>query len=61
MDYFNLCAEEWLLYKAGYIYEPVWQAWVNGMRQFGGDSKVKDLWRKERATGSYYGFEFPIE
>jgi len=33
IDYFNLCAEEWLFRKAGYIYDPVWTAWDNGMKQ----------------------------
>jgi hypothetical protein len=60
VDYFNLCAEEWLYYKAGYVYELVWQAWHRGMRQFGRDSRVAELWRRERQTESYYGFEFPI-
>jgi len=61
VDYFNLCAEEWLFYTAGYVYESVWQAWENGMRQFGRNSLVAELWERERQTESYYGFEFPIE
>jgi len=31
MDYFNLCAEEYLFYTAGYIDEQVWQSWARGM------------------------------
>jgi hypothetical protein len=58
MDYFNLCAEEWLFYEVGYIYEPVWQAWRNGMRQFARDARVVRLWQEERKTESYYGFDF---
>jgi hypothetical protein len=61
VDYFNLCAEEWLFYKAGYIYRPVWEAWRKGMRQFGRDHRVAALWREESQTESYYGFEFPVE
>ncbi len=61
VDYFNLCAEEWLFYKAGYIYEEVWQAWFNGMRQYGRDPRVARLWQEERRTESYYGLDFPIE
>lgn len=57
-DYFNLCAEEWLFYRAGYIYGPVWQAWCNGMRQFSKDARVLELWKEERGTESYYGFDF---
>jgi hypothetical protein len=59
VDYFNLCAEEWLFWRAGYIYDPVWVAWENGMKQFAKDPRVKELWLRERATNSYYGFEFP--
>jgi len=61
IDYFNLCAEEWLFYKAGYIYKPVWQAWRNGMKQFRDDPRVRSLWLSECKTESYYGFEFPVE
>lgn len=60
IDYFNLCAEEWVFRKAGYIYDPVWESWLNGMRQFGRDKRVAELWRQERKTNSYYGFEFPV-
>jgi hypothetical protein len=31
LDYFNLCAEEYLFYKEGYIYPEVWTAWCRGM------------------------------
>lgn len=59
IDYFNLCAEEWVFRKAGYIYDPVWRAWENGMRQYGRDGRVAKLWEDEKKSGSYYGFEFP--
>jgi hypothetical protein len=59
IDYFNLCAEEWLFRQGGYIYDPVWTAWENGMKQYGKDERVWELWQKERATQSYYGFELP--
>lgn len=59
IDYFNLCAEEWLFRKTGYIYDPVWNSWQNGMKQYGKDQRVKDLWLSERGSDSYYGFEFP--
>ena len=57
--YFNLCAEEWLFWKAGFIYEEVWRAWENGMKQYGRDPRVMALWEKEKKTDSYYGFKFP--
>lgn len=59
--YFNLCAEEWLFWRAGYIYDPVWEAWENGMKQYGRDRRVVDLWKQEEKTDSYYGFEFPSQ
>ena len=59
--YFNLCAEEWLFWRAGYIYDPVWKAWENGMKQYGRDRRVVDLWKNEEKTDSYYGFQFPSE
>ena len=59
IKYFNLCAEEWLFWRAGYIYDPVWRAWENGMKQYAHDPRVIALWEKERATDSYYGFDFP--
>jgi hypothetical protein len=59
VKYFNLCAEEWLFWRSGYIYDPVWRAWENGMKQYAPDPRVIALWKKECATDSYYGFEFP--
>jgi hypothetical protein len=56
--YFNLCAEEWLFWKAGYIYDPVWQAWQNGMKQYAKDPRVMSIWDREAKTESYYGFDF---
>lgn len=61
IDYFNLCAEEYLFYEMGYIYDCVWDAWYNGMKQFGNDMRVAELWKQEIQTDSYYDFEFPIE
>lgn len=54
-DYFNLCGEEYLFFKRGYIYRDVWKAWLNGMRIFYQNERIKELWTKELGTGSYYG------
>lgn len=59
IDYFNLCAEEYLFFEAGYIDSRVWNAWYNGMKQFGRDNRISELWRQEIQTSSYYGFQFP--
>jgi len=55
-DYFNLCGEEYLFYRQGYIYPEVWQAWYNGMKIFRKNPRIKKLWEEELATESYYGF-----
>jgi hypothetical protein len=60
IKYFNLCAEEFLFYRAGYIDETVWQAWCRGMAHYGEDSRFADIWRDEGGAELYYGFEFPI-
>jgi hypothetical protein len=60
IKYFNLCAEEWLFWRAGYIYDPVWNAWENGMKQYARDARVVALWQEELATDSYYGFKLPL-
>jgi hypothetical protein len=59
IEYFNLCAEEWLFWRMGYIDEVVWKAWENGMRQYSKDERVYELWAIEAGTDSYYGFVLP--
>ncbi|HEX7999932.1 MAG TPA: hypothetical protein VF528_16205 [Pyrinomonadaceae bacterium] len=56
-DYFNLCAEEFLFYKRGYIYEEVWQAWQNGMSYYIAFKRIGDKWKEEEKTNSYYGLK----
>jgi hypothetical protein len=55
-DYFNLCGEEYLYYKEGYIYPKVWQAWSNGMKIFFKNKRIREVWKRELLTDSYYGF-----
>lgn len=55
-DYFNLCAEEYLFYSAGYIDEQVWKAWTRGMAHFAADERIRHLWEEELRQESYYGF-----
>ena len=57
-DYFNLCAEEYLYYRKGYIYPEVWEAWLAGMKYFYDNPRIQALWDREIASGSYYGFNF---
>ena len=58
-DYFNLCGEEYLFYKQGFIYSEVWKAWCNGMKVFGKNKRIRELWQKEAQTDSYYALKFP--
>lgn len=55
-DYFNLCAEEYLFYKSGYIDQDVWLSWISGMKHFAQNGAVHSLWASELKGGSYYGF-----
>lgn len=57
-DYFNLCAEEFLFFRQGYIYLEVWVAWHNGMRFFlDNDDRIKKYWELEKKSESYYGLQ----
>src|SRR5690606_15779374 len=59
-DYFNLCAEEYLYFKAGCIEAQVWESWVSGMRYFSQSEVIRRLWVEELETGSYYGFHLGL-
>ena len=54
--YFNLCAEEYVFYRAGYIDDYVWHSWCRGMSVFFGHPRIRDLWDADCKAGSYYGF-----
>ena len=58
-EYFNLCSEEFLYYRKGYIYPEVWRAWQNGMAIFCESRRIRELWESEIETGSYYGMTLP--
>lgn len=55
VDYFNLCAEEYLFYKKGYIYPEVWASWCRGMLYYLNNESFRTLWDQEVKTNSYYG------
>jgi hypothetical protein len=59
-DYFNLCAEEYLYFKKGFVFPEVWTAWLNGMRVFASSPRIRTLWKEELKTNSYYGFQMPL-
>jgi hypothetical protein len=56
--YFNLCGEEYLYFAKGFICAEAWNAWRNGMKYLHEHPRIKDLWDKELAGGSYYGLRF---
>ena len=58
-SYFNLCAEEYFFYKAGYIDRRVWQSWCRGMEVFFKHPRIQALWEQDRTANSYYGFRPP--
>ena len=55
IDYFNLCAEEYLFYKQGYIPREVWRSWCRGMAWYLMRDPFKDIWNEEVETDSFYG------
>jgi hypothetical protein len=57
-DYFNLCGEEWLYVKKGFICGEVWAAWENGMIFFRKNPRIKKLWDDDLGNDSYYGLGF---
>jgi hypothetical protein len=54
-DYFNLCGEEYFFYKQGYIFPDVWKSWLNGMKFFYSNKRIRKIWDKELESNSYYG------
>jgi hypothetical protein len=57
VDYFNLCAEEYMSYRLGYLHHVVWASWSAGMRFYANDPRIRSLWQQEKASNSYYGFD----
>jgi hypothetical protein len=55
IDYFNLCAEEYWWYRAGYVPHEVWRSWCLGMLQYIENAPIKGHWEQEVSHGSYYG------
>ncbi len=59
-DYFNLCAEEYMFFKSGYIDTEVWQSWLKGMKYFASNAEVRRVWSEELESASYYGFSLAL-
>ncbi len=46
-----------MFYDRGFIYEEVWQSWLNGMRVFYACPKIGKLWKEDLDHDSYYGLK----
>lgn len=55
INYINLCSEEYLFFKEGYIHREVWRAWCAGMLLYLEREPFRSAWEDEERTGSYYG------
>jgi hypothetical protein len=55
-SYFNLCAEEYFFYRAGYIDHDVWKSWFRGMNAFFEHPRIRELWDRDCKVDSYYSF-----
>lgn len=55
VDYYNLCAEEYLFYQQGYIPRVVWRSWCRGMAWYLKRHPYKGVWNDEMSTDSFYG------
>lgn len=58
-EYFNLCGEEYLYYRLGYIDPAAWIAWENGMRFYMKNSRIAGFWKKDSLSDSFYGLRMP--
>ena len=57
--YFNLCGEEFLYYRKGYIDPEAWKSWSNGMMIYCQNARIQRLWKEELQSDSYYGLTLP--
>jgi hypothetical protein len=56
-DYFNLCGEEYLYFRQGFVYPDAWRAWSSGMRGILSSPRVNEYWNAEKKSESYYGLQ----
>jgi hypothetical protein len=59
VDYFNLCAEEYLMHKMGVIPDFVWDVWRAGIHNRALHNDIKAAWVREKEANcdDYYGFD----
>lgn len=65
IDYFNLCAEEYLWFKKGRLPKDVWNAWRTGILENLNIKQVHQIYLAEMETDNerkaYYGLEDEIQ
>ena len=60
VDYFNLCAEEYLFFKEGYIHRDAWRSWCRGMLWYLRRHPFRDIWHEEVKGESFYGLSLAV-
>lgn len=55
VDYFNLCAEEYLFFEEGYIHRAAWRSWCRGRLFYLEEDGIRKVWDNEVSQDSYYG------
>lgn len=65
IDYFNLCAEEYLWFKKGRLPKDIWNAWKAGIMENLQITQVYEIYKKEMRIDNnrkaYYGLEDEIQ
>lgn len=60
INYLNLCSEEYLFFKEGYIHRDVWRSWCAGMLWYFERKPFQSVWEDEERTDSYYGLSLDL-
>jgi hypothetical protein len=60
VGYFNLCAEEYLFYREGFIHQAAWRSWCLGIKYYLEDERIRRIWDDEVSKDSYYGLTLEI-
>ncbi|MGH8759932.1 MAG: hypothetical protein ACREVW_10540, partial [Burkholderiales bacterium] len=60
VDYFNLCAEEYLFYREGYVHHDAWRSWCRGMLWYLRRDRFREVWQEEVKIESFYGLSLSV-
>lgn len=55
--YFDLCAEEYSLFRQELIPPETWASWLEGMRGYYYNARIRRHWDNALMRRSYYGFD----